>query len=73
MDTNLIINILKAIALVALGMVIYRIYVSEALKENKLTKKQAYTDPLTGRGNRHLFLAKYAADNVWTPGSAYAG
>lgn len=57
MDTNLIINILKAIALVALGMVIYRIYVSEALKENKLTKKQAYTDPLTGRGNRHLFLA----------------
>ena len=37
MDTNLIINILKAIALVALGMVIYRIYVSEALKEKYQT------------------------------------
>lgn len=57
MDTDLMFNILKAFALVVLGMIIYRIYVAEALRENKLTKKQAYTDPLTGRGNRHLFLA----------------
>ncbi len=56
MNIEIIYGIIKGVVLVALGMLIYRIYVSGTLKENKLTKRQAYTDPLTGRGNRHLFL-----------------
>lgn len=57
MDTDLIFSIVKAIILIVAGMFLYRMYVSEALREHKQTKKQAYTDPLTGRGNRHLFLS----------------
>ena len=55
-NIEIIYGIIKGVVLVALGMLIYRIYVSGTLQENKLTKRQAYTDPLTGRGNRHLFL-----------------
>ncbi|MEG0872847.1 MAG: diguanylate cyclase [Clostridia bacterium] len=40
-----------------LGALLYKFTIFGKMKEQKNVKKQAYTDPLTGRGNRHLFLS----------------
>lgn len=57
-DINMIIEYVKYLievsVLVGLGMLVYRMYANQS-KENKTVKKQAFTDQLTGRGNRYMF------------------
>lgn len=56
MDTTVILKKIIEIAIyVIIGMILYRILDFQKLKENKQVKKQALTDPLTGRGNRYQF------------------
>ncbi len=50
------IELIKALLLVLVGMILYRFSVLNRLRDEKLVKKQACTDPLTGGGNRTLFL-----------------
>lgn len=38
-----------------IGILAYKIYTFDRQKQQKLVKKQAHTDQLTGRGNRYLF------------------
>ena len=54
---ELLINLGGASVLFLLGVVTHKMFVSSRLKEHNQIKKQAFTDPLTGRGNRHRFLA----------------
>ena len=54
--TTVIINKLIEVAIYIIsGMVIYRLLDFRKHKENKKVKEQAYTDQLTGRGNRYKF------------------
>lgn len=41
--------------LIGIGMLLYKLYTADKSKENKIVKKQAFTDQLTGRGNRYMF------------------
>src|SRR5574344_1743213 len=43
--------------MVILGFILYQIINFKKIRRSALEKKQAYTDQLTGRGNRYLFLA----------------
>ena len=55
-ETTVIINKLIEVAIYIIsGMVIYRLLDFRKHKENKKVKEQAYTDQLTGRGNRYKF------------------
>jgi GGDEF domain-containing protein len=57
MDFNgIIFKSLEILCFFFAGIILYRFSIRGKIKENKLTKKQAYTDPLTGIGNRHKFL-----------------
>ena len=53
-------NILIALLLFVLGLIIGGIVVNNVINQGKSNKKsiekQAYTDPLTGGKNRHLFM-----------------
>lgn len=49
-------EILKALIMILAGMLAYRFSVLNRMRENKIVRKQACTDPLTGGGNRYLFL-----------------
>lgn len=61
MDVELIkaiwLKSIEVLSILLLGMVLYRYSVLYKIRENKQMKKQAFTDPLTGKGNRHKFLA----------------
>ncbi|MEG1704963.1 MAG: diguanylate cyclase [Clostridia bacterium] len=50
------IRIIEVLVILLCGMILYRYSILNKIKENKLIKKQAFTDPLTGKGNRHKFL-----------------
>jgi diguanylate cyclase (GGDEF)-like protein len=52
------IGLIEYLTVLLIGMVLYRYSVLYKIKENKQIKKQALTDPLTGRGNRHKFLSE---------------
>lgn len=54
---EILLKVLEVFSLVAIGAILHRIYYIGKNKETKLVKKQAVTDPLTGRGNRHLFIS----------------
>lgn len=49
--------VLEVSFLVGVGMLFCKWFESDRNKENKKVKKQAYTDQLTGRGNRYMFQA----------------
>ncbi|MDD2376249.1 MAG: EAL domain-containing protein [Clostridia bacterium] len=51
------IGLIEYLTVLLIGMVLYRYSVLYKIKENKQIKKQAFTDPLTGKGNRHKFLS----------------
>lgn len=48
-------KILEALSLILFGMVAYRFSILYKLRENKVVSKAAFTDNLTGKGNRHKF------------------
>ncbi len=52
------IGIVQYLIILLVGMVLYRYSVLYKIKENVKIKKQAFTDPLTGKGNRHKFLSE---------------
>jgi len=52
------IGLIEYLTVLLVGMVLYRYSVLYKIKENKQIKKQALTDPLTGKGNRHKFLTE---------------
>lgn len=60
-DANLIytylVYLLEVSALIIIGMLVYKLFEFDKNKENKIVKKQALTDQLTGRGNRYMFQA----------------
>lgn len=49
--------LLEIALLVTLGMLLYKAFTFNKAKETKIIRRQALTDPLTGRGNRYLFLS----------------
>lgn len=51
------IKIIEILVVMLIGMILYRFSILNKIQENKLIKKQAFTDPLTGKGNRHKFLS----------------
>lgn len=50
-------QISEIILLVILGFVLYQLLNFKRIRKSDIEKKQAYTDQLTGRGNRYLFLS----------------
>lgn len=54
-STVIIKKIIEAALYIIVGMVIYSVLDFRKLKETQKVKKQAFTDQLTGRGNRYLF------------------
>ena len=50
-------QISEIILLVILGFVLYELVNFKKIRKSEIEKKQAYTDQLTGRGNRYLFLS----------------
>lgn len=50
-------QISEIILLIILGFVLYQLVNFKKIRKSDLEKKQAYTDQLTGRGNRYLFLS----------------
>ncbi|MDF2865256.1 MAG: hypothetical protein K0R72_65 [Clostridia bacterium] len=52
------INLIVYLTVLLTGMILYRYSILNKIKENTKIKKQAFTDPLTGRGNRHKFLSE---------------
>lgn len=48
-------KIIEVAVYVIVGMLLYRVIDFRKIKENKRVKQQAYTDQLTGRGNRYKF------------------
>lgn len=61
---------IEYLSILLLGMIAYRYSILYKIKENKQIKKQAFTDPLTGKGNRHKFLSDM--DNHLTKKSKFA-
>lgn len=55
---NQLIKILANFAIYgSVGAVLYRLFTTKGRKIQNQVKKQAFTDQLTGSGNRHMFLA----------------
>ncbi len=59
--SNLILNfmyyVLEVSILILIGMLIHKLLTMESAKETKKVKKQAFTDQLTGKGNRYMFYS----------------
>jgi diguanylate cyclase (GGDEF)-like protein len=51
-------GLIEYLTILLTGMVLYRYSILYKIKENIKIKKQAFTDPLTGKGNRHKFLSE---------------
>lgn len=49
-------KIIEILLIYLAGMISYRFSILNTFREQKIIKKQAYTDPLTSGGNRQLFL-----------------
>ena len=56
-DEQLLINVIIGSVCLVIGMLFYRIINENNIRKSKIVSKQAYTDQLTGRGNRFLFLS----------------
>lgn len=53
--TTFIMYLIETSTLIIIGMLSYKLFELDKNKENKIVKKQALTDQLTGRGNRYMF------------------
>lgn len=63
-------QISEIILLIILGFVLYQLVNFKKIRKSDLEKKQAYTDQLTGRGNRYLFLS--VLDKLIKKGNKFA-
>lgn len=54
---NIMFNSISYLVVLLFGMILYRFSVLYKIKETNLIKKQAFTDPLTRKFNRHKFLS----------------
>lgn len=63
-------KIAEIFLLVILGFVLYQLINYRKIRKREIEKKQAYTDQLTGRGNRYLFL--YVLDKLIKKGNKFA-
>lgn len=63
-------NIVGVLIVFLTGMIAYRFSILNKIREQKIMKKQAYTDPLTCGGNRQLFLK--VVDNLISKGKKFA-
>lgn len=63
-------KIAEIFLLVILGFVLYQLINYRKIKKREIEKKQAYTDQLTGRGNRYLFLS--VLDKLIKKGNKFA-
>ncbi|MDO4283400.1 MAG: EAL domain-containing protein [Clostridia bacterium] len=53
----IIVKIFQGSVFILIGMLLYRLLTIGKLRETKSVKKQAFTDQLTGRGNRYLLYS----------------
>lgn len=53
----IIVKIFQGSVFILIGMLLYRLLTIGKLKESNSVKKQAFTDQLTGRGNRYLLYS----------------
>lgn len=63
-------KIAEIFLLVILGFVLYQLVNYKKIRKREIEKKQAYTDQLTGRGNRYLFLS--VLDKLIKKGNKFA-
>ena len=63
-------KIAEIFLLVILGFVLYQLINYRKIRKREVEKKQAYTDQLTGRGNRYLFLS--VLDKLIKKGNKFA-
>lgn len=63
-------KIAEIFLLVILGFVLYQLINYRKIRKREAEKKQAYTDQLTGRGNRYLFLS--VLDKLIKKGNKFA-
>lgn len=63
-------KIAEIFLLVTLGFVLYQLVNYKKIRKREIEKKQAYTDQLTGRGNRYLFLS--VLDKLIKKGNKFA-
>lgn len=63
-------HIAEIFLLVILGFVLYQLINYRKIRKREIEKKQAYTDQLTGRGNRYLFLS--VLDKLIKKGNKFA-
>ena len=63
-------KIAEIFLLVILGFVLYQLIIYRKIRKREVEKKQAYTDQLTGRGNRYLFLS--VLDKLIKKGNKFA-
>lgn len=63
-------KIAEIFLLVILGFVLFQLINYRKIRKREIEKKQAYTDQLTGRGNRYLFLS--VLDKLIKKGNKFA-
>lgn len=63
-------KIAEIFLLVILGFVLYQLINYRKIRKREIEKRQAYTDQLTGRGNRYLFLS--VLDKLIKKGNKFA-
>lgn len=54
---ELMIETIKAIMFIVIGILLYRLFDESSRRKHKIVKQQAFTDQLTGRGNRYMFFS----------------
>lgn len=54
---NILMDLIKVFTGFLLGFIVYLLFDRKYRNQSKKVEKQAYTDQLTGRGNRYLFLS----------------
>lgn len=52
---QILIEVIKGLLFVLAGLLLYRLLDESSRRKNKIVKQQAFTDQLTGRGNRYMF------------------
>lgn len=62
--------VVDALVFGILGIMIYKVFTINKVRENDKVKVQAFTDPLTKAGNRHLFLT--IMDKLIAKGNKFA-
>lgn len=63
-------EIIAVLLLIGIGFILYQLINFKKIRRNDLEKKQAYTDQLTGRGNRYMFLS--VLDKLISKGDKFA-